>query len=862
MAWSSDGQRICIVYDDGAIIVGSVDGNRIWSKDLKMASLSGVQWSPDGKLLVFSLKSGEVHLYDYQGLFLTKLNTIPTVVGVPIPVVAMDWYNGKNGHVAYDCPTLAICYQSGQVQLMRDTDDDNPVTIETGMNAAWCCWNTYGSVLAVTGMRPFHTNGESKDSNIVQFYTPFGEHIRTLKIPGREVTCCSWDGASLNVAVTADSQIFIANIHPNYKWTYFSNTVVFTNERISKEGICIYFWNTKNNSCTTKYVKSLIAIASQGEHCVLAVRSEEQTGERFTLLVCNSIATPVDSKTLDLEPHWLTMTSNAVIAASKNNFVIWNFRAPRNSSLHAGRSRKDKIYHIDETPTGVTEVIQDLDRERSFEAPVNKKATADPICCLSASEKMILIGRESGMIQRYSLPQVTLSNRYNTASTPYRIAINCDSSRASIIDMQGILTMLDLEGHKNSETEDLSKFERKDVWAMCWAQDNPIMLAVMEKARMYVFRGMDPEEPISCTGYICCFQDLEIKCVLLNDLVKKPDDFRDDLIVDLVVKSLRDTRELLSKVGLKEANSFIQDNPHPRLWRLLSEAALKELDLEMAENAMVRCTDYLGIQFIKRLSKIHNDRLKRAEVAAFLGNYDEAEKLYLDLDRRDLAITLREKLGEYTRVIQLMKMGIGGSDKQMERAYNKIGDHYAERQNWESAKQYYEKGRNLEKVVQCYYKLEEYLELAATVDQLPDKSPILKTVARMLASVGMCPQAVTAYLKHGDVKQAVDTCVRLNHWDRAVELAKTYKLAQIDELLSKYANHLLANGKMLQAIELYKHANHFLDAAKLLIKLAEEQSKTKTNPLRVKKIYVLAALLIKEHIKNSPMVKVWQSLIA
>lgn len=43
MAWTTDGQKICIVYDDGAIIVGSVDGNRIWGKELKNTALTGVQ---------------------------------------------------------------------------------------------------------------------------------------------------------------------------------------------------------------------------------------------------------------------------------------------------------------------------------------------------------------------------------------------------------------------------------------------------------------------------------------------------------------------------------------------------------------------------------------------------------------------------------------------------------------------------------------------------------------------------------------------------------------------------------------------------------------------------------------------------
>ena len=36
--------------------------------------------------------------------------------------------------------------------------------------------------------------------------------------------------------------------------------------------------------------------------------------------------------------------------------------------------------------------------------------------------------------------------------------------------------------------------------------------------------------------------------------------------VDLEIKSLRDTRELLDKVGIQDAYQFIEDNSHPRLW--------------------------------------------------------------------------------------------------------------------------------------------------------------------------------------------------------------------------------------------------------------------------------------------------------
>ena len=47
MSWTADGQKICIIYEDGAVIVGSVDGNRLWGKELKGVELAKVCWAPD-----------------------------------------------------------------------------------------------------------------------------------------------------------------------------------------------------------------------------------------------------------------------------------------------------------------------------------------------------------------------------------------------------------------------------------------------------------------------------------------------------------------------------------------------------------------------------------------------------------------------------------------------------------------------------------------------------------------------------------------------------------------------------------------------------------------------------------------------
>ena len=72
----------------------------------------------------------------------------------------------------------------------------------------------------------------------------------------------------------------------------------------------------------------------------------------------------------------------------------------------------------------------------------------------------------------------------------------------------------------NNREGELIKFERKDVWDMMWAVDNPDLFAMMEKTRMYIFRNLEPEEPILSAGYICEFADLEIRAVLLDEILR------------------------------------------------------------------------------------------------------------------------------------------------------------------------------------------------------------------------------------------------------------------------------------------------------------------------------------------------------
>ncbi|MBZ3891275.1 WD repeat-containing protein 35, partial [Sciurus carolinensis] len=742
MSWNADGQKICIVYEDGAVIVGSVDGNRIWGKDLKGVQLCHVAWSADSKILLFGMANGEIHIYDNQGNFIMKmkLKCLVNVTGA-ISIAGIHWYHGTEGYVEPDCPCLAICFDNGRCQIMKHENDQNPVLIDTGMYVVSIQWNQTGSVLAVAGSQRVVT--QDKDVNTVQFYTPFGE------------------------------------------WGYCSNTVVYAYTRPDRPEYCVVFWDTKNNEKYVKYVKSIISITTCGDFCILATKADE-SHPQFVLVLCNSIGTPLDPKYIDIVPLFVTMTKTHVIAASKEAFYIWQYR-------------------------------------------VAKKLTALEINQITRPRKE---GRES---------------------------------RLAIMDNSGVLVFFDLDARVTDSTGqqvigELLKLERKDVWDMKWAKDNPDLFAMMEKTRMYVFRNLDPEEPIQTSGYICNFEDLEIKSVLLDEILKNPEHPNKDYIINFEIRSLRDSRALIEKVGIEDASQFIEDNPHPRLWRLLAEAALQKLDLYTAEQAFVRCKDYQGIKFVKRLGNLQSESMKQAEVVAYFGRFEEAERMYLDMDRRDLAIGLRLKLGDWFRVLQLLKTGSGDADDSLlEQAHSAIGDYFADRQKWLNAVQYYVQGRNQERLAECYFMLEDYAGLENLVSSLPENHKLLPEIAQMFESVGMCEQAVTAFLKCNQPKAAVDTCIHLNQWNKAVELAKSHSMKEIGSLLARYASHLLEKNKTLDAIELYRKASYFFDAAKLMFKIADEEAKKGSKPLRVKKLYVLSALLIEqyhEQMKNAQRGKV------
>ena len=160
MKWTADGRKICIIYEDGAVIVGSVDGNRLWGKELSL-SLKFVEWSPDCKLILFVTMSSDVLVYDSDGVRLRSLQLPVREIdndngNETSPIVGIHWYAPEGGNrrpikKENAQPSLCIVLENGAIQLSRGDDDPNTVFINTDLQVSNCRWNSTGTILAVTG---------------------------------------------------------------------------------------------------------------------------------------------------------------------------------------------------------------------------------------------------------------------------------------------------------------------------------------------------------------------------------------------------------------------------------------------------------------------------------------------------------------------------------------------------------------------------------------------------------------------------------------------------------------------------------------------------------------------------------------
>lgn len=275
------------------------------------------------------------------------------------------------------------------MQLMRSLTDEFPLLVDTGMFIKAAKWNPNGNVLAITGSLMEEEEGGNK--GVVQFYSPFGTHLRSLRVPSYTgmVNSVSWEGYGLRIALAVDTNILFANIQPDYMWGYFSKTLVFAFRKPERNDMCIIFWDTTINEKHVKYMKRLQKIAAFGEYCVLVAKLDDEI-DRWILVLCNAVGCPIESKTVSIEPKVIAMNSTHLILADEEVVYYWQFRssASKMVALEArkAKSGKENAFHIEQAPK--PDSVFDVE---SWTKPALE--TEDKITSVAAGPDSFIVGR-------------------------------------------------------------------------------------------------------------------------------------------------------------------------------------------------------------------------------------------------------------------------------------------------------------------------------------------------------------------------------------------------------------------------------------------------------------------------------------
>lgn len=137
------------------------------------------------------------------------------------------------------------------------------------------------------------------------------QKLRNLKVPGNEISGCSWEASSLRVCLAVDAHIFFANIRPKYlaslwdsnshprdresselplsyandtlQWAYCGETIVYSFNRVNIENVnnesTIVFWDCKLEEVYLKNLKHLTAICGFGDYCTIVNKADDPSGQ-------------------------------------------------------------------------------------------------------------------------------------------------------------------------------------------------------------------------------------------------------------------------------------------------------------------------------------------------------------------------------------------------------------------------------------------------------------------------------------------------------------------------------------------------------------------------------------------------------
>jgi WD repeat-containing protein 35 len=110
-----------------------------------------------------------------------------------------------------------------------------------------------------------------------------------------------------------------------------------------------------------------------------------------------------------VEPKYVAMNQTHVIVASEDVVYFWQYRSSHSKvqSLEQEKKKKqgkENAFHIEELPNANSI----YDKESWIKPDLG---STDLICSIAAGPESFIVGRQSGTVNKYSLPYIQLENK-------------------------------------------------------------------------------------------------------------------------------------------------------------------------------------------------------------------------------------------------------------------------------------------------------------------------------------------------------------------------------------------------------------------------------------------------------------------
>ena len=887
--FSPDDKKILIGKKKEKIYIFSINGQQIGEINLDSPyneyDIANIEWWSD-----YRKYYNEAIIYDEKT---TENNINTNVINNKEAQNEEIWLKENINQNDYNnfSKHLMIAFLNGVILFYNDENDKEPKVVKTELTKILGAqWEPKGTFFIVAGNFNDSKEDNKSENNtkaIVLFYNLEGQMTKILVCPNKIFSFSL--GNSTTIALEAQNLIYTGFIKNNYKWTFFVNTIV-VGYLIGDNKYNVLYLDLENNAKLSRNIYGLLGILSNDSFCVLLTENKEEV---YSILFTNNFGNVMETKKCPIKPLFYTINNEYLIISDGNYIYMIIFKRKKNiqkgkkdkgkdkshnnidnNNINIGKSintamtkldyklMKEVVFFIDEV-VDINDINYDYN---SFMEEVNTLRSRDKIEAMTLSNNYLFLSRSSGNISQYEMSNFRLIKKHNFKESIKKLGVSPFETYLWTIDNDDILRIHNIKyQNKEKENKKLNEFILKDIWELEWVQkmedfednfEDSLSFAIIERNKLFFYSDLNHEsDTYICTDYLTKYIDNEAIAVKLEELIDNKNNENinpNNYIKKYPNQILAQFNNLIeSGKNLDEVYEFVKKNPSKNLFKKLALKSMEDLDFDTAQKSLLQINDFNGIEFLNRIKKIKDPELQKAEIAQYNSNFEEASKLFSKSNRNDLKLEMLMKLGKWDQVTEIMsednEQNKNTKEEHMKMAYNNYADELFEKKEYDKAEEFYNKAGNIKGVINCLFAKEEYDKAAKMIEVIPEEDEFLEEMGNRFLGLGMCHEAVLAFTRHGNIKKGIESYINCNKWEEALDLSAKNGFIFMQDLVDKFSDQFRLSGKKLDLVNLYRKANMSVEVHKYLCEIAEDMRKLGVSPIKIKKIYVLAALELERY---------------